>query len=217
MCCWVNLQPPPGLQGEYNGYELAVKKLFIMNGLDDDDFTNEFRQLMKLRHENIIRLIAYCHEIKNKHIEINKQLIFSKVIDRALCFEYMPEGSLANHISDDSCIHDWVTTYKIIRGTCEGLHYLHRGRGEGDYVYHLDLKPDNILLDKDMTPKIADFGLSRLFGTSKTYETCNRMKGTLGFMPPEYIHNGTISPKNDVFSLGVMIFYLVAGRIGYGD
>ena len=80
--------------------------------------------------------------------------------------------------ADESCIHGWATTYKIIRGTCEGLHYLHKGRGEGAYIYHLDLKPANIVLDKDMTPKIADFGLSRLFGESKTYETCTVKKGT---------------------------------------
>ena len=81
--------------------------------------------------------------------------------------------------ADKSCIHDWATTYKIIRGICEGLHYLHKGRGEQDCILHLDLKPDNILLEKDMTPKIADFGLSRLFGESKTYQTCSHMKGTL--------------------------------------
>ncbi|KAM0880225.1 hypothetical protein ACQ4PT_033729 [Festuca glaucescens] len=200
-----------------NGCEIAVKKLYLMNGLDDKAFTNEFRQLMKVQHENIIRLIGYCYEIRHKHTEQDGQLVFSRVIDRALCFEYMPEGSLARHISDDSCIHDWATTYRIIRGTCEGLHYLHKGRGERDYIYHLDLKPDNILLGKDLIPKIADFGLSRLFGESKTHETSSRMKGTFGFMAPEYIHECAISPKNDVFSLGVIIFYLVAGRKGYGD
>ena len=78
------------LQGEYNGYEIAVKRLFVLNALDDKAFANEFQQLMKVRHENIIRLIAYCHEIKHKHIEINGNILFSVVIDRALCFEYMP-------------------------------------------------------------------------------------------------------------------------------
>ncbi|XP_037425029.1 putative receptor-like protein kinase At4g00960 [Triticum dicoccoides] len=200
-----------------NGHEIAVKKLYLMNGIDDKDFTNEFRQLMKVQHENIIRLIAYCYEIKHKHTPYDGQLVFSQVIDRALCFEYMPGGSLANHIFDESCIHDWATTYKIIKGTCEGLHYLHKGRGEGDYIYHLDLKPDNILLDKDMIPKIADFGLSRLFGESRTYETSSARRGSLGFMAPEYINNGAISPQNDVFSLGVIIFYLLVGKKGYND
>ena len=204
-------------RGVLNGHEIAVKKLYHINGLDDGALTNEFRQLMKVQHENIIRLIGYCYEIKHKYCELklNGELVFSTVIDRALCFEYMQGGSLTNHISDKSCIHDWATTYKIIKGTCEGLHYLHEGRGEGDYIYHLDLKPDNILLDKDMVPKITDFGLSRLFGESMTYKigTCR----TFGFMAPEYIYNGAVSPKNDVFSLGVIIFHLVAGRKSYED
>ena len=66
----------------------------------------------------------------------------------------------------------------IIKGTCEALDYLHRGRGENNYIYHLDLKPDNILLDKNMVPKIGDFGLSRLFGGSATQQT-GTSKGTL--------------------------------------
>ena len=70
--------------------------------------------------------------------------------------------------ADKSCIHDWPTTYKIIKGTCEGIHYLHKGRGEKNYIYHLDLKPENILLDENMVPKITDFGLSRLFGEEQT-------------------------------------------------
>jgi len=80
--------------------------------------------------------------------------------------------------ADKSCIHDWPTTYKIIKGTCEGIHYLHKGRGEKNYIYHLDLKPENILLDENMVPKIGDFGLSRLFGESMTHKT-STTKGTL--------------------------------------
>ena len=118
--------------------------------------------------------------------------------------------------ADKSCEYDWPTTYKIIRGTCEGLHYLHKGRGNSNYIYHLDLKPDNILLDEKFVPKIGDFGLSKLFGESKTHET-SKTKGTIGFMPPEYINNAKVTPKNDVFSLGVIIFYMLVGKQGYGD
>uniref|UniRef100_A0ACD6ANG7 Uncharacterized protein n=1 Tax=Avena sativa TaxID=4498 RepID=A0ACD6ANG7_AVESA len=128
----------------------------------------------------------------------------------------MKLGSLSKHISDESCEYDWPTTYKIIKGTCEGLHHLHKGRGEKNYIYHLDLKPDNILLDENLVPKIGDFGLSRLFGDSKTHET-SKTKGTIGFMPPEYINNAKVTPKNDVFSLGVIIFYILAGKKGYDD
>ena len=70
----------------------------------------------------------------------------------------------------------WHTRYKIIRGTCEGLKYLHEGFNGP--IYHLDIKPDNILLDKDMVPKIADFGLSKLFGDERTMIT-QRCIGTM--------------------------------------
>jgi pyruvate dehydrogenase phosphatase len=79
-------------------------------------------------------------------------------------------------LTDESCGLDWDTRYKIIKGTCEGLQYLHTGYK--DAIYHLDLKPANILLDNNMTPKIGDFGLSRLFASSATYTT-KKFIGTL--------------------------------------
>jgi len=203
-------------KGVLNVEEIAVKKLFPVHGLDEEAFTNEFRNLMTVQHKNIVRLIGYCYEIAHKHVDYGGQLVFAKVIDRALCFEYMHQGSLSEHLSAESCIHDWPTTYRIIKGTCEALDYLHRGRGENNYIYHLDLKPDNILLDKNMVPKVGDFGLSRLFGDSATQQT-GTAKGTLGFMPPEYIARRLMTPKNDVFSLGVIIFHMMAGEKGYGD
>ncbi|XP_045084037.1 cysteine-rich receptor-like protein kinase 44 [Aegilops tauschii subsp. strangulata] len=201
-------------KGVLNGDEIAVKKLFPVPGLNDEAFENEFRNLKKVQHENIIRMIGYCYEIAHKDVEYEGKLVFSAVIERALCFEYMKGGSLAKHISDKSCILDWPTTYKIIHGTCEGLHYLHKGQVQK--IFHLDLKPDNVLLDENFVPKIGDFGLSKLFGTSYTHQI-SAMKGTVGFMPQEYIHNRKVSPKNDVFSLGVIIFHMMAGEKGYGD
>ena len=91
------------LQGEYNGYEIAVKRLFVLKDLDEKAFTNEFELLKKVRHENIIRLIAYCKNYRHTTIEIDGQKLLSSVIDRALCFEYMPRGSLADHISGMIC------------------------------------------------------------------------------------------------------------------
>ncbi|KAJ1272749.1 hypothetical protein BS78_06G226600 [Paspalum vaginatum] len=202
-------------KGVLNGEEIAVKKLFIVNGsIDDKEFKNEFHNLMRVHHQNIVRLVGYCYEIKHKHIEHRGEFVLAQEIERALCFEYMQEGSLAKHISDESCIHNWPTTYKIIKGTCEGLHYLHKGRKE--YIYHLDLKPENILLDKNLVPKITDFGLSRLFGSSRTHVT-STARGTIGFMPPEYIDHCVMTPKNDVFSLGVIIFQMMAGKQGHSN
>nr|QXO36665.1 cysteine-rich receptor-like kinase [Triticum aestivum] len=198
-------------KGLLNGDEIAVKKLFPVPGLNDEAFDNEFRNLKKVQHKNVIRMIGYCYEISHRDVEYQGQLVWAQVIDRALCFEYMKGGSLVNHISDESCVHDWPTTYKIIHGACEGLHYLHKGQEQK--IFHLDLKPDNVLLDEDFVPKIGDFGLSKLFGSSYTHQLSSK-KGTIGFMPPEYINNCHVSPKNDVFSLGVIIFHMMAGKKG---
>ncbi|VAI26331.1 unnamed protein product [Triticum turgidum subsp. durum] len=155
-------------KGLLNGDEIAVKQLFPVPGLNDEAFDNEFRNLKKVQHKNVIQMIGYCYEISHRDVEYQGQFVWAQVIDRALCFEYIKGGSLVSHISDESCIHDWPTTYKIIHGACEGLHYLHKGQERK--IFHLDLKPDNVLLDEDFVPKIGDFGLSKLFGSSYTHQ-----------------------------------------------
>jgi len=99
--------------------------------------------------------------------------------------------------------------YEIIKGICRGLHFLHESN-----IVHLDLKPQNILLDDTMMPKIADFGLSRLLGEQKSRTVTLKIAGTFGYMAPEYINQGIISPKADIFSLGVIIIEIqVIGTI----
>ncbi|CAL4991703.1 unnamed protein product [Urochloa decumbens] len=196
-----------------SGEVIAVKKLFHQQGLDDVQFEKEFNNLMRVQHHNIIRLVGYCYETRHKHIEVNGKYHFAEIAERALCFEYLQQGSLTNHLSDESCGLDWDTRYKIIKGICEGLNYLHNG-SKDNHMYHLDLKPENILLDTKMKPKIADFGLSRLFGTTQTHITKN-YAGTIGYVPPEYIDKRQISKKYDVFSLGIIIIQIRAGPLGY--
>ncbi|EAZ18067.1 hypothetical protein OsJ_33613 [Oryza sativa Japonica Group] len=123
------------------------------------------------------------------------------------------EGPGARHPPNESGGGlDWTTRYRIIKGACEGLNYLHNGQEKP--IYHLDLKPENILLDENMAPKIADFGLSRLFESTKTHIT-KTVNGTRGYMPPEFIDQGKITKKFDVFSLGVIIIQIIAGIDGY--
>uniref|UniRef100_A0A0E0DD19 Protein kinase domain-containing protein n=1 Tax=Oryza meridionalis TaxID=40149 RepID=A0A0E0DD19_9ORYZ len=195
-----------------NNTEIAIKKLHQMVGLDEKLFTKEFNNLMRVQHKNIIRLVGYCYDIQHKHIKVDGNYIFSRIEERALCFEYLQHGSLDKFLSDKSCEHDWHTRYKIIMGICEGLDYLHNGRPEYQIV-HLDLKPANILLDENKMPKIADFGLSRLFSSTQTFTT-RTFIGTVGYMPPEYIERRHISMKFDVFSLGVIIIEIMAGPSG---
>ncbi|XP_066356160.1 cysteine-rich receptor-like protein kinase 44 isoform X2 [Miscanthus floridulus] len=197
----------------YNGEQIAVKKLHPLQGLDDKAFDSEFRNLSKVHHQNVVRLIGYCYESRHKYVQHDGGLVFAKERERILCFEYMQGGSLHEHIKDESCDLDWSACYQIIKGTCEGLNHLHNSQGKP--IFHLDLKPANILLDKNMmTPKISDLGLSRLVASTKTHQTESR-EGTHGYMPPEYIDTGAISPKFDVFSLGVIIIKIIAGNAGY--
>jgi serine/threonine protein kinase len=172
-----------------------------MPEIDDDQFQREFENIMRLDHHNIVRLVGYCYETQHLPMPYMGRTIFAERTYRALCFEYMQNGSLQKHISGmmtlyfkckyyhvmkmlclfpfidallimivDECNGlDWHTRYKIIKGTWEGLKHLHQGFEEP--IYHLDLKPDNILLDNNMVPKLADFGLSKLLGNQQTMIT----------------------------------------------
>uniref|UniRef100_A0A453TDP1 Protein kinase domain-containing protein n=1 Tax=Aegilops tauschii subsp. strangulata TaxID=200361 RepID=A0A453TDP1_AEGTS len=128
-----------------------------------------------------------------------------------LCLEFLPNGCLDKYISDEFSKHDWRTRWNIIEGVCFGLRYLHE-QSNGPIV-HLDIKPANILLDENMLPKIADFGQSRLFDKKQTISTKHTI-GTLGYILPEYFR-GIITPKSDIFSLGVVILEVITGHRNY--
>nr|ABA94721.1 Jacalin-like lectin domain containing protein [Oryza sativa Japonica Group] len=148
---------------ERAGTEIAVKKLYHMSGIDDTQFRNEFNNLMKIQHPNIVRMEA----LTSIYVLVGLLGCVHPVGCRGLVLPILQK--------QESHGLDWCTRYKIIKGTCEGLYYLHERLKES--IYHLDLKPANILLDKNMDPKIADFGLSRLFGGTQTHTTRN-CKGT---------------------------------------
>ncbi|WVZ83907.1 hypothetical protein U9M48_031002, partial [Paspalum notatum var. saurae] len=199
-----------------SGHVVAVKKLkFSHADLDYKQFRNEFYNLCKLKHENIVQILGYCYEIDKIEFIMddgNKEIVDE--IHAALCFEYLCNGSLQKHLSEElsECKLDWHKRFKIIKGTCEGLKYMHKD--QKTQIYHLDLKPDNILLDKDMVPKIADFGLSMIFDKELPQNTQSRY-GTLGYQPPEHIDSGKITDKFDIYSLGVVIIRIVSGPEGY--
>uniref|UniRef100_A0ACD5ZTD7 Uncharacterized protein n=1 Tax=Avena sativa TaxID=4498 RepID=A0ACD5ZTD7_AVESA len=196
---------------DQNGTDIAVKVLHPMLGNDHTPIQNEFTILMKLKHSNIVRLVGYCYEDVRKHVMHQGQLIFSTHMHRILCFEYVHGGSLCNYLSEESCGCEWSTRYNIIKGICDGLNFMH---GLDKPIFHLDLKPSNILLDKNMKAKIADFGLSKLFHGTHTHTT-SIVIGTWKYMPPEFITKHHISEKNDVFSLGIIIIEIMTGPAGY--
>ncbi|KAJ1273841.1 hypothetical protein BS78_05G016000 [Paspalum vaginatum] len=198
-----------------SGEKVAVKMLKVSADLDNQQFRNEFYNLRKLKHPNIVQILGYCYETeKIPSVMPDGNKVFVDKTYTALCFEYLCNGSLQNHLSDKDCeLHlSWHKRFKIIKGTCEGLRYMHKDLEK--HIYHLDLKLDNILLDKDMVPKIADFGLSMMFDKDLPHNTESRY-GTPGYQPPEHIDTGEITEKFDIFSLGVVMIRIVSGLEGY--
>ncbi|KAM0891814.1 hypothetical protein ACQ4PT_026117 [Festuca glaucescens] len=170
-------------------------------------FENEVHHLMRLKHPNIVRFMGYCYETKKSYEEYEGKMVFAESSEMLLCLEYLPNGSLDGYLSDaDGSSLDWHKRYKIIEGICNGLHYLHEQIDKS--ILHLDLKPGNVLLDDNLEPKISDFGLSRLLDQHQTISSPNRA-GTFGYMAPEYIHEGTITPKY------VIIMELIMGHRDY--
>lgn len=194
--------------------DIAVKVLYKRKGSSlEEEFKREFESLLMLRHPNIIQLVGYCYEKTEKYNPFTERS--DPIIRTALCFEYAPNGNLGKHLSDEGDGLDWGTCYKIIKGICAGLCYLHNGP-LGSEIWHLDLKPQNILLNHDMVPKIADFGLSRLVKNRTSKATLN-IFGTLKYTPMEFKSRQVISKEFDIYGLGVIIWEIVAGTNTYNE
>ncbi|KAM0868241.1 hypothetical protein ACQ4PT_041451 [Festuca glaucescens] len=198
-----------------NGGLMAVKRLKVLMPGSQKQFENEVNHLMSLSHPNIVRCTGYCYETQNLFLKYDGIPIFAETAERLLCLEYMPNGSLDKHLADESCGLDWHKRYNIISGICYGLHYIHKEWQVNTAIIHMDLKPANILLGDNMLPKIADFGVSRLFGEQQTRACAKSLDGTFGYMAPEYINRGIITTKSDIFSLGVIIIEIITGQRNY--
>ncbi|XBI49688.1 hypothetical protein VPH35_113226 [Triticum aestivum] len=196
-----------------SGQIIAVKKLFDLHRLEDEIFQKEVRSLMGIKHKNVVRFVGYCAKSSWEAIDLrgSGNYIFAETRERLLCFEHICNKSLDKYISDESSGLEWNTRYEIVRGICAGLHYLH----EKCHIVHLDLKPENILMDATMVPKIADFGLSRIFGDKQSRIITVNRPGTHGYMAPEYILQGVVSIKADIYSLGVIIIEMLTGSRNY--
>ncbi|XP_066362654.1 cysteine-rich receptor-like protein kinase 44 [Miscanthus floridulus] len=173
------------------GGTVAVKKLLNSICMDDNQFQKEVSCLMRVGHKNIVRFLGYCADTQGKMEDYKGKFILADERQRLLCFEYLPNGSLEKYINDASGGLEWNKRYKIIKGICEGLQYLHENN-----IVHLDLKPANILLNGNMVPKISDFGLSRCFEEMQSRTVTSTLIGSMGYLAPEFF-SGEITRNNN--------------------
>ncbi|KAI3809973.1 hypothetical protein L1987_19578 [Smallanthus sonchifolius] len=183
-----------------DGKEIAVKRHSRKSKQGLDEFQNEAKCIAKLQHRNLVKLLGCCIDDE----------------ERMLIYEYMPNKSLNSFIFEEGKRKsmDWSKRYTIIVGIARGLLYLHQDSRLR--IIHRDLKASNILLDKDMNPRISDFGLARSLEGSDTKANTRRVMGTYGYMAPEYTIDGIYSTKSDVFSFGVLVLEIVSGKKNRG-
>ncbi|KAF0917734.1 hypothetical protein E2562_021232 [Oryza meyeriana var. granulata] len=179
-----------------DGTPVAVKKLEgVRQG--EKQFRAEVSTIGTIQHVNLIRLLGFC----------------TKGTRRLLVYEHMPNGSLDRHLFGSSSGHGgvlgWETRYQIALGVARGLDYLHEKCR--DCIIHCDIKPENILLDDAFAAKVADFGLAKLMGRDFS-RVLTTMRGTVGYLAPEWITGTAITTKADVFSYGMMLFEIISGR-----
>jgi len=179
------------------GQVVAVKQL-DRNGLQGHkEFLVDVSMLGVLHHENLVNLIGYCADGDQ----------------RLLVYEYLPGGTLEDHLHDigqDQKPLDWYARIKIAFGAAKGLEYLH-DKANPSVIYR-DLKPSNILFDGDFNPKLSDVGLAKLGPLGDNIHVSSRVMGTYGYSAPEYTRSGQLTLKSDVYSFGVLLLELITGR-----
>ncbi|KAG6528667.1 hypothetical protein ZIOFF_010851 [Zingiber officinale] len=183
---------------------LAVKVLATNSKQGEKEFQTEVLLLGRLHHRNLVNLVGYCSE-KGQHM---------------LIYVYMTNGSLASHLysmkllltyvsgaGEKYQVLSWDLRINIALDVARGLEYLHDGAVPP--VTHRDIKSANILLDNSMRARVADFGLSREEMVSRQ---ASNIRGTLGYLDPEYVSSRSFTKKSDVYSFGVLLFELIAAR-----
>ncbi|KAM3748469.1 hypothetical protein ACB098_05G111100 [Castanea mollissima] len=179
-----------------DGTVIAVKQLSSKSRQGSREFVNEIGMISGLQHPNLVRLYGCCIE--------GKQLL--------LVYEYMENNSLARALFgpvDSRLKLDWLARQKICVGIAKGLAFLHEESTLK--IVHRDIKSTNVLLDRDLNPKISDFGLAKLDEEENTHIS-TKIAGTIGYMTPEYALWGHLTYKADLYSFGVVALEIIAGK-----
>uniref|UniRef100_A0A1U7V3L5 Probable receptor-like protein kinase At1g67000 n=1 Tax=Nicotiana sylvestris TaxID=4096 RepID=A0A1U7V3L5_NICSY len=185
-------------KGSLNGRPVAIKILNETKG-NGEEFINEVASISRTSHVNVVTLLGFCFNCR----------------ERALVYEFMPNGSLDKHIYGEGSKLGWEKLFEIALGIGRGLEYLHQGCNAR--ILHFDIKPHNILLDEDFCPKISDFGLAKLCLQKESMISMLEARGTIGYIAPEVFSRnfGSVSHKSDVYSYGMMVLEMVGGRRNY--
>lgn len=179
-----------------DGKIAAIKVLSAESKQGVKEFLTEINVISEIEHENLVKLYGCC--VEGNH--------------RILVYNYLENNSLAQTLiggSQSNIYFNWRTRSKIGIGIACGLAYLHEE--VRPHIVHRDIKASNILLDKDLTPKISDFGLAKLIPPNMTHVS-TRVAGTIGYLAPEYAIRGQLTRKADIYSFGVLLVEIVSGR-----
>ncbi|KAL8233350.1 hypothetical protein R6Q59_019450 [Mikania micrantha] len=175
----------------------AIKRLDSMSNQGADEFWAEVEMLSMLRHCNLVSLIGYCN--------YEQEMI--------LVYEYMSNGTLNYHLHKLRTPLSWLQRLNICIGAGRGLHYLHTGTGIASGVIHRDVKSSNILLHESWAAKISDFGLSKIGPTNQPSTYVNTLiKGTFGYLDPNYYATGKLTRKSDVYAFGVVLLEVLCRK-----
>lgn len=159
-----------------------------------DEFRNEVELFSKVHHKNLVNLIGFCEESS----------------EQILVYEFIPNGSLLEHLSGAREPLTWRQRVTIAIGAAKGLSYLHEGCSPA--IIHRDIKPSNILVDVDFEAKVSDFGLSKHGPTGDESHVSTLVKGTFGYLDPHYYLSFHLTTSSDVYSFGVILLQLVTAR-----
>ncbi|KAL3728909.1 hypothetical protein ACJRO7_033487 [Eucalyptus globulus] len=181
------------MKNQHSSKAVAVKKLKEISSDGEMEFLAEVKTIGKTHHRNLVRLLGYCHDGEN----------------RLLVYEYMSNGSLADVLFKAEHQASWEVKMGIAQNVARGLLYLHEECET--QIIHCDIKPQNILIDDNMQAKIADFGLSKLLKPDQT-NTTTMIRGTRGYVAPEWHKQRPVTVKADTYSFGVVLLEIICGR-----